>query len=132
LHFKLETALASAEYNAIKLAEAIGGYMFAVGLMEKLTESECGYAIKKGYSYTAELNEALPYFNEPDRKEILSRATAPKMQKEIAAYLDAMRDDLTKLLADEKTRCGSMVTTLSLMYAAAKQRWESAKQIYSR
>ena len=48
-----------AEYNSYKLAQAAGGFAIINDIFEKLTKSECGYAINKSYSLNKTLNEIL-------------------------------------------------------------------------
>lgn len=59
-----------AEYNSRKLGEAIGGYLIANDMFEKLSKSECGYVVKKTYSFDAALKETMPYLNESDKQEL--------------------------------------------------------------
>jgi hypothetical protein len=123
---------ASGEYNSFRLSEGLGGFLFATGLLEQLSKSECSYAVKNQVSYAATIAEALLYFNERDRQKILIFANEPKRQKDISEYLDGMRNAAKKDGVDEKTICGFMISNVGMVYGVAKQRWEDARTQYSK
>ena len=48
------------ETNSYSLGEAIGGYLIANDMFEKLSNSGCGYTVKKNYNFHSALKEILP------------------------------------------------------------------------
>ena len=52
------------------MGEAIGGYLIATDLMEKLSKSQCGYIVRKNYNFNNAVNEVMPHINNQDSKEI--------------------------------------------------------------
>ena len=123
------------EYNSERLGEAIGGYLSATDLLEKVSRSECGYVIKSTYSFDAALIETMSYLNERDRREFQSFMASDlksNYEKEngefIQGFLRAGRTDGL----DINTVCGMMISIISVTYQKTAQQWELAKEVYSR
>lgn len=124
-----------AEYNSGKLGEAIGGYLIANDLLDKLSESKCGYAVKKNDSFNAAMEEVMPYLNGRDKKMFRSFIASNEFKREleennefINGYLHAANKDGL----DEKTICGMILSNIAMTYQIAQQQWDYAKQNYSK
>lgn len=104
-------------------------------MMEKLSKSKCGYIVKKPYSVQSALNEILPYFNSPDKEEVLSFIKSPKFQREQAENEEFMEDFLRagkRDGLDEKTLCGMLSTHIVFAHESATQKWRHAKKYHAR
>lgn len=125
----------SAEYNSRKLGEAIGGYLIANDMFEKLSESECGYIVNRTYSFDAALKETMPYLSEPDKRELRSFLASKKFKKDLEENNEFIRGFMRagkKDGLDERTICGMIASNIAVIYQKAKQKWEYAKQRYSK
>ena len=124
-----------AEYNSYKLGQAAGGYAIINDIFEKLTKSECGYAINKSYSLNETLNEIFLYLNNEDREEFIAFLDSEKFKNDLAendSFISGTINAGKKDGLDEKTICGMLVTIASMSYETAQNQWEFAKEHYSK
>jgi hypothetical protein len=124
-----------AEYNSYKLAQAAGGFAIINDIFEKLTKSECGYAINKSYSLNKTLNEIFLYLNNKDREEFIAFLDSEKFKNDLAENNSFISEFLSagqKDGLDEKTLCGMLVTVASTSLHQAQNQWDYAKKYYSK
>ena len=124
-----------AEYNSYKLGQAAGGYAIINDIFEKLTKSECGYAINKSYSLNKTLNEIFLYLNNKDREEFIAFLESEKFKNDLAendSFISGTINAGKKDGLDEKTICGMLVTIASVLYQEAQSQWDYAKEHYSK
>lgn len=65
------TTACYSEYDTSKLGGAAGAYLCAVDMLERFLNSECGYIVKKKYTYEETLDEVLSVFNHKERMEMV-------------------------------------------------------------
>lgn len=124
---------AIAEYNAGKLGEAIGGYVIATDIIEKLSSSQCGYAVRKKYSREATINEVIPYLRKQDQKDLRSMLNSNSFQNDLAENNDFLSNFMSAGRQDgldKNTLCGMLVSNVAMMYQKSKQQWLFAKENY--
>ena len=124
-----------AEYNSFKLGQAAGGFAIINDIFEKLTKSECGYAINKSYSLNKTLNEIFLYLDNKDREEFIAFLDSEKFKNDLAendSFISETINAGKKDGLDEKTICGMLVTIASMSYEKAQNQWEFAKEHYSK
>jgi hypothetical protein len=124
-----------AEYNSNKLGQAAGGYAIINDIFEKLTKSECGYAINKSYSLNETLNEIFLYLNSNDREEFIAFLESEKFKNDLVendTFISETINAGKKDGLDEKTICGMLVTIASMSYETAQIQWDYAKEHYSK
>ena len=124
-----------AEYNSNKLGQAAGGYAIINDIFEKLTKSECGYAINKSYSLNKTLNEIFLYLNSNDREEFIAFLASEKFKNDLVendTFISETINAGKKDGLDEKTICGMLVTIASMSYQKAQIQWDYAKEHYSK
>jgi len=124
-----------AEYNSFKLGQSAGAYSAINDLFEKLTKSQCGYVIKKSYSFKATVNEIFPYLSSKDKKEFQSYIDSQEFKNQlnkndefISGFLNAGKSDGL----DEKTLCGMLTSIAATLHLKAQTQWNYAKQHYSK
>ena len=128
-------SIAFAEYNSGKLGEAVGGYLAANDLLDKLSESKCGYAVKKNNSFGTAVEEVMSYLNGRDKKRLRSFIASNQFKKELEEndeYITGYLRAASKDGLDEKTICGMMISNILMVNQSAQQQWDYAKQNYSK
>ena len=137
MSFLMCFSISFAEYNSDKLGEAAGAYLAATDVMIKLSQSECGYAVKEKSKLSLEdtRNEILQYLNEQDTKEFNSYVESQDFKDQMAennnfinGFMNAGKGEGE---LDDKTLCGMLLQNVALQYSAAKQKWEDAKELYA-
>ena len=124
-----------AEYNSYKLGEAAGGFAIINDIFEKLTKSECSYAINKSYSLNKTLNEIFLYLNNKDREEFIAFLDSEKFKNDLAENNSLISEFINagkKDGLDEKTLCGMLISIASMSYQKAEKQWDYAKKYYSK
>jgi hypothetical protein len=124
-----------AEYNSYKLAQAAGGYLIINDLFEKLTKSQCGYAINKSYSLNKTLNEIFLYLNNKDREEFIAFLYSEEFKNDLAENNSFISEFISLGMQDgldEKTLCGMLITIASMSDLEAQNQWDYAKEHYSK
>jgi hypothetical protein len=58
------------EYDAFKLGEGAGSYLYSVAILSVLHVSECGYLIKRVPDYNAVVSEVASSFRDSDREKL--------------------------------------------------------------
>lgn len=129
------TPSALAEYDAEKLGQAIGGYICATDMFEKLTKSYCGYAVKRKYSFKSALNETLPYLKVNDRAEIKSLINTKEFNnklKENDDYISGFLIAGKKDGLDQQTLCGMLISNVAHLHQYSLNQWNYAKEHYAK
>ena len=122
----------SAERNLFKLGEGAGAYFMGIAMLQKASESECGDLIPNPPSVEAAIQEISPYFNQDERIGLHDLARSPDLRSEaedfVSGFLSVSRaDGLSK-----DARCGFLLGVLATAYSEGRERWKTAKSLYSR
>lgn len=131
----ISSSTAFAEYNSEKLGQAIGSYITATDMFEKFTKSECGYAVKRSYSFASSLNETMPYLNNQDREEIKNFIQTNEFKKKLIEnneYINGFMHAGMKDGLDKKTLCGMLLSNTASLYQYSLTQWNYAKKHYAK
>lgn len=110
----------------LEVGLAAGTYLGAVDLLEKMSESPCGYAINKEYSLSEATDVVLNHLSSPMKSEVDSYINGPEGQakfKENDAFISGFLSASEKDGIDEKTACGMLITNAALLRNNAAKDW---------
>lgn len=126
----------SAGYDSGKLGEAAGAYLNAVDMVLQLQESQCGYVFKKKkYDFNSTVKEVMSYLKPNDQKELQTFLDGEKFRNGRQDNKRSIQESLRSLGReghDEKTICGMIASSTAMVHEYAKQKWEYAKQHYTK
>lgn len=116
--------------TAYEQGKVLGAYAAAVDLMEEISRSPCGYAIKKRYSLDQSLKEVesqtgpqqaaiREYLKTPDFKAELKRLRQ-KNREFVSEYIRKLQQDGI----DQKTLCGMLIGFSISSFQTASQEWQ--------
>ena len=126
----------SAEYYSRKLGEATGAYLIAVDMILQLQKSQCGYVFKKKrYNFDSTVKEVQSYLRPNDQKELQAFLDGEEFRKSQEDNKHSIQESLRSLGReglDEKTICGMIFSNIAMVHEHAKQKWEYAKEHYTK
>jgi hypothetical protein len=126
---------ARAEYDSRKLGNALGQYLAAIDILERLSKSKCSYIVRRNFRVKEAVKEAQKYLNDKDIREFERWLHSSQFKSKMAknqTFIDGFLRVSIQDGIDEKTACGMLVTTVSTLYKKAEKQWNSAKFHYSK
>lgn len=130
----LVPSVSNAEYNARKLAEAVGSYLYIVAATEYLQSSKCEYLFKTNYSLDQATRDALLHFRNKDREElkILLQKRKPKIVTEARNMVDGFFAATKKDGIDWKSSCGMLLGIINNNFTQFSDDYENAISRYGK
>ena len=119
-------------YDAVEVSNAIGMYLGAADLQQKLSNSQCSYVSKKTPPRLEDrLREVLSYLTPSDKAELENYVRSADFKNKMAKHkiiINDMYDAYLKEGIDKRTACGLLWGSLSQMISKGELAWKNVEK----
>lgn len=119
-------------YDQFEISNAAAMYITAADLQQKLSFSQCAYAIKKAPpNVEARLQEVLSYLTPSDKVEVEKFVRSNDFKKKMdknKIIINDIYDSFIKEGYDNKTACGLLLGSLSQAISKGELTWKNVNK----